>query len=168
MGVLTRAVRLPLLGVAALLAVSASPRRSVRASAGADVVVVVGAQVSVRDIALTDLRAIYLGELQTWPGGIPIVPINLARGSAPRTTFDEAVLGIESTEVERYWLRRKLRGEGNAPREVTAGQAVLRLVAAVPGAIGYLSAADLHPGLEPVQIDGAAPGAPGYAIRSVK
>jgi ABC-type phosphate transport system substrate-binding protein len=148
---------------AAALMVSLSSRAE--PSPPSPIVVVVGAQVSLRDISVADLRAIYLGELQTWPGGVPIVAFNLQAGSRTRDAFDREVLGLGAADVERLWLRRKLRGEGQPPREVGPGSAVLQLVQALPGAIGYVRATELKSGLAPLRIAGVSATEPSYPLR---
>jgi hypothetical protein len=49
-----------------------------------------------------------------------------------------------------YWTVRKHIGKGTPPRELKTAAEVMDFVQATPGALGYVSAAELRPGLNVV------------------
>src|SRR5581483_8754472 len=78
-----------------------------------------------------------------WSDGTKATPINLPDDSPLRQRFDTAVLGLDPERVERYWIDRKIRGGERPPRKVATPGAVLRLVSAEPGGIGYVASGDV-------------------------
>ena len=46
-----------------------------------------------------------------------------------------------------YWTVRRYIGKGAPPREITKSADLIRFVTTTPGAIGYVDAADVQPGL---------------------
>ena len=113
------------------------------AAHGADgrVAVVVAAQAPPATLTLDDLAQVYRRRRQ-FVGGERVQPINLPAGHALRRFFSQAVLQKAPEELEDYW--RDMYFSGVFPPFVLASEeAVLRFVAATPGAIGYVSACAL-------------------------
>ncbi len=93
-----------------------------------------------------------------------LVPFNFPPGTSERLAFDRAVLGMSEAEVGRYWVDRKIRGDGGAPRALPTALHVHKIVARFPGAIGYLPLDQLTPDVVSIKIDGLLPSARGYWI----
>ena len=125
-------------------------------------VVVVAANSKLRDISIQDLRRIYTKTLTTASGGERLIPLNQAAGARDRLAFDNQVLGMSADEVGRFWVDRKIRGEGQPPKSF-ASQATLRaLVAAVPGTIAYVRASQVVASVRVLSVNGHGPDSPGY------
>jgi hypothetical protein len=43
-------------------------------------------------------------------------------------------------EVSKYWIDRKIRGDGRPPRSLPSSPAIIAVVAADKGAVGYVPA----------------------------
>ena len=74
----------------------------------------------------------------------------------------EVVLGLGPDEVGRFWINRRIRDEGLAPRIVTSSELGIRVVASYPGAVTYMRARALPASVRVLTINGVAPGQPDY------
>ena len=59
--------------------------------------------------------------------------------------FDQVVLGLDPERVALYWTDRKVRGGARPPLRVPNSAAVLKAVAAKPGAVGYVRLTEVNP-----------------------
>jgi hypothetical protein len=82
--------------------------------------------------------------------GVVVVPINMAPGSKARERFMAQVMAMDDDKYVAYWTVRKHIGKGTPPRELKTAAEVMDFVQATPGALGYVSAAELRPGLNVV------------------
>jgi hypothetical protein len=71
--------------------------------------------------------------------GNRLVPVNLPGRDPLRRAFSSAVLGRQPEDMESYWNERYFHGI-SPPPVVASVEAVLRFVAATPGAVGYVPA----------------------------
>lgn len=112
----------------------------------ADEGLVVVANAPLRGLDAEALKRIYTGRMIELDGQA-LRPVNLAPGQAARKRFLAAVLQQEEDDYLAYWTVRRYVGKGAPPRELATPAEVAAHVRATPGAIGYLDAADLKPGL---------------------
>jgi ABC-type phosphate transport system substrate-binding protein len=124
-------------------------------------VVVVGKSNPLNDISRADLRRAFSGEPVN-VGGKPLVPFNMAPASAERQTFDKALLGLSADEATKFWIDRRIRGQGSAPKSAPSLDVVGKVVGNFPNAISYVPAAAIPAGVKALTIDGKAPGSPDY------
>jgi hypothetical protein len=101
-------------------------------------VVIVHPDVEVKQLSDVELEAIFLTERRYWSGTRPIIPFNLPPRSEERTLFDRVALRMEPEAIARYWLDRRVRSGSPPPRQAPDPLTVGRLVAKLPGAIGYI------------------------------
>jgi hypothetical protein len=127
-------------------------------------VVVVAKGSAVTDLKREDLKHLFLGGPITSRGNKPLVPFNAAPNSSERVTFDLAIFGRTAAEVGRFWVDRKIRGQGSAPRSLPSSLHIAKVVAKFPNAIGYVPADQLTSQLQPVKLDGIAYTDPRYPI----
>jgi hypothetical protein len=120
---------------------------------GKKLVVVVAKGSSLTDISRGDLKRCFLGDPVS-SGGKTLVPFNATNNTPERTGFDKAVLGMTPEEVGRFWVDRKVRGQSGAPRSLPSSAHMAKVAAKFPGAIGYLTADQLTPDVQAVQVDG--------------
>ena len=114
--------------------------------AGGEVLaVVVNRQNPVGVLSQNELRPIFQTTRKAWSSGEDATPINLPEDNSLRNEFDQAVLGLDRDRVARYWTDRKVRGGARPPVRVPNTAAVLKAVAAKPGAIGYVRLIDVNP-----------------------
>jgi hypothetical protein len=149
-----------------LLAAALSPITAQRAHAtGKALVVIVAANLGVKDVSTAALRRIFQGLATDFEGGKRYIPLNLATGTAARVHFDRAVLGLEPTQVGAFWIDRRIRDESPPPRTIPSPELALRIVASLPGAITYVYPELLNATVRVLTVEGKGPGQPGYLLR---
>ncbi len=127
----------------ALAAVAAALSLGPARAADDDLVVV--AHAAVPKLDLQTLQRLYSGRVVE-VGGVDIVVVNAAPGSAARQRFLAQVMQQDDERYRAYWTVRRHVGKGTPPRDLRSAAEVLEFVQANPGAVGYVSAADLRPG----------------------
>jgi hypothetical protein len=127
--------------------------------------VIVGARTGQSGLQLHELRRIFLAQPTDGVGGVRFVPFNAPPHSFERASFDRVVLGMDPDAIARYWVDQRIRGT-QAPRTLSSPDMLLRVVAKLPGAIGYVSANRVTPDARVLRIDGRLPGESGYPLRS--
>ena len=129
---------------------------------GKRLVVVVARASSVTNVSRLDLKRSFLGEPITI-GNTRLAPFNAEPNSDARAGFDLSVLGMTPDQIGRFWVDRKVRGQGAAPRSLPAIH-LAKVIAKFPGAIGYLQVDQLTADVKPIKVDGVAHGDPRYSI----
>jgi ABC-type phosphate transport system substrate-binding protein len=129
-------VLLPALALFALeavrpIAISQSPVR---------LVVIVHPSVKEKSLDIDDLRTVFLRKRMQWSGGAQIVAINQPPSSVARVAFDAAVLNFKPDQVARYWIDARIRFGTRAPQTISGDGMVLKVIRALAGSIGYVSA----------------------------
>ena len=123
----------------------AAPLATGPAHAADDGLVVIGhSALKAMDAEL--LRRVYSGRTVEVDGQ-PLRPLNLVSPSPLRQRFMKAVLQQDDEDYVAYWTVRRYIGKGVPPRELRSSAEVLEAVARTPGAIGYIEAAELRPGV---------------------
>jgi ABC-type phosphate transport system substrate-binding protein len=120
------------------------------AQAPPSLAVIVHPGTPVKSLSGAELAAIFSGGIKYWKNGVSITIFNAPANTPPRTTFDSVVLNMTAEQVSRYWLDRRIRGEGTPPRQVPSPELAARLVAALPGAIGYVPEDKVGPNVKVV------------------
>lgn len=99
--------------------------------------VIVHPDVDVRQLNDVELEAIFLTDRRYWYGTKSIIPFNEPPRSDNRVQFDQVVLRMDPDTIARFWLDRRVRSGNPPPRQAPDAMTVTRLVAKLPGAIGY-------------------------------
>ncbi len=110
-----------------------------------DGVVVIG-HTNIKRLDAPTLARIYTGRVIELDG-VAVTAINANAGSEVRTRFLQIYLNQDEDKYTAYWTVRRYIGKGASPREIGKSSDVIRFVTTTPGAIGYIDAADLQPGL---------------------
>jgi len=129
---------------------------------GKRLVVVVARTSVVTNMSRLDLRRTFLGE-PIVIGDVRLAPFNAEPNSDERAGFDLSVFAMTPDQIGRFWVDRKVRGQGAAPRSLPAIH-LAKVIAKFPGAIGYLRFDQLTADVKPVKIDGVAYTDPRYSI----
>ncbi|MFG6458788.1 hypothetical protein [Roseateles sp. BYS96W] len=116
------------------------------AHAGDDAPVVVIAHAQVARVDAPTLQRLYLGRTIELAGS-PVVVVNQRSASDARERFLKLVLNTDEEHYASYWTVRRHVGKGAPPREFASAAELIAYVQATPGAIGYVAAADVKPGL---------------------
>jgi hypothetical protein len=102
-------------------------------------VVITARDLAVRDVSIAWLRRVFVGDI-TEAVGKRLIPFNYLADDPLRRRLDGLVLQMVHAEVGRYWVDRRIRGQGMPPRIVPSAQIMNAIVAKLPGAIGYVAA----------------------------
>ncbi|HTE51424.1 MAG TPA: hypothetical protein VK698_11310 [Kofleriaceae bacterium] len=122
------------------------------------ILVIIASSSTVDSLSLDDLARIFDGQTPE------LHPLNLPPGSRERIGFDQLVLGRSPDDIARYWIDRKIRGQGGPPRVIPNGRLLARIVARLPGTIGYTVDGPLPPGVKVLRIGGLSPDHPRYPL----
>jgi hypothetical protein len=141
-----------------------SAERSAKASNRVILAVVVAQGSNVHDLSVTELRRIFANEGDSDSTGQRYVPFNHPPHTTDRVAFDKLVLGMSPDEVSQFWIERKIRGLSGPPRSVDSLSLLLRLIARLPGAIGYARPAQLTADVRAIRINGKLPSDAAYPL----
>jgi len=116
------------------------------ASAG---VVVIGHEslTSLGSLDKNILGRIYTGRT-VQVAGKAVQPVNLATGDAIRVVFIRETLRQSDDDYVAYWIVRRAIGKGAPPPEVNNIREMVEFIRSTPGAIGYLDASQIVPGVK--------------------
>ncbi len=105
-----------------------------------DVVVVMSATSPTVTLNGDQIGAIFLGKSVRLANGAIAVPIDLADGSAERTTFYTKYAGKTPAQMKMHWSKLVFTGRGHPPRQVSDAEDLKKLLADNPTAISYIDA----------------------------
>ena len=148
----------------ALLLLLPHAERSARASDRVVLAVIVSRNSSVQGLSLSELRRIFSNEGDSDPSGARYVPFNHPPHTNDRVAFDKVVLGMSAEDVSQFWIDRKIRGLSGPPRSVDSLSLLLRLIARLPGGIGYARPSQLVGEVRAIRIEGKLPSDAGYLL----
>lgn len=153
------------LTIAALAALGlvARPGRATEPARG-PVLVVVAEQCPLFDITQQDLRHAFSGE-RVWVGEQRLIPLHLPSTAPAHAAFETRVFGMSHEQLGRFWLDRRIRGEGLPPRAMSSVAAALTMIARVPCAVGYVPLMPVPLGLRALRVEGRAYGDAAYLLR---
>jgi ABC-type phosphate transport system substrate-binding protein len=137
-------------------------------AAGDPIVVIVNAANPVDNLSVSDLKKLFLSDRSKWDTGKSVAPVMVTAGAPERTAFLKVVCGMNDADFGKYFLQAAFTGKSaTPPKEVSNAGAVKGVVAASPGAIGFVKADDLgnDSGIKAVKVDGMSASDPGYKIR---
>ncbi len=132
-------------------------------SRGVELAVVIAQNSPLKELSFGDLRRLFTSEPMSDPSGTRLVPLNHPPRTPDRVGFDRVVLGMDPDTVGKFWLDRRIRGQSGAPRTVDSLGMLLKVVARLPGAIGYVRPQYMRE-VSALKIEGLLPGKPGYRL----
>jgi len=147
-----------------LLSLLPRAERGAHASERVALAVVVAKGSSVQDLSLTELKRIFVNEGDSDPSGQRYIPFNHPPHTVDRVGFDRVVLGMSPDDVSQFWIERKIRGLPGPPRSVDSLSLLLRLIARLPGGIGYARPAQLTADVRAIRVNGKLPNDAGYPL----
>jgi ABC-type phosphate transport system substrate-binding protein len=147
---------------AAVLLLEVSPGRAVPsmspvAPAAADdtLAIIVNQTNPIDDLSLRELRMVFLGERSHWPNGRRITLVMMDPGMSERRAVLRDVCRMSETEFSRHFLQGLFTGEVFvSPKTLSTAVGVRKFVFNVPGAIGYLRAADVDGTVKVIKVNG--------------
>ena len=155
-----------LLALACAAALLGGALQAQQGQRGADIAVVVHPDTPVSDLNLEEVRKIFLGDRQYWNAKLPVVLLIRAPTARERDVVLNVIYQMSETQFKRYWIAKIFRAESaSAPKIVYSNEIANDLIAALPGAIAFVSAKDVRAGLKVVRVDGRLPGEAGYPLK---
>ena len=118
------------------------------------IAVIVHPDVVGSDLALGELRRIFLADRQFWNRDTPITLLVPAAGSPERTAMLEKIYEKTETQYRHYWIAKVFRAEVASAPKVVSGRLAGDLVRGIEGAITVVEASRVPPGVKVLKIDG--------------
>lgn len=138
---------------------------SARAAGNDDLAVIVNKSTFTVVETMTGLRQALMGERSRWPDGKKMVTVMLGPGHPEFAAALKVVCGMSQDDYKKYLMQADFAGRTVVvPKQFDTPAAVKAFVAANPGAIGIIPAADVDDTVRQLRIDGASPGSPGYKL----
>ena len=130
------------------------------------IAVVVHPDTPVSDLSLEEVRKIFLGDRQYWTAKLPVVLLIRAPVARERDVVLSVIYQMSEAQFKRYWIAKIFRAESaTAPKIVYSNDMANEIIAAIPGAIAFVDAHDVHPGIKVVRINGHLPSEPDYPLK---
>jgi len=155
-----------MLGLQCVPRANGAAERSMVALGEEPLAVIVNKSNPVDDLSSAELRKIFLAERRTWPGGRKITVVMREPGQTERETMLKLICRMNDSDFNKYFLQLSFTGESQAtPKVLATAGGMLRFVFNVPGAIGYVRAAELDASVKAIRVDGRAPGDSLYRLK---
>jgi ABC-type phosphate transport system substrate-binding protein len=133
---------------------------------GADIAVVVHPDTPVNDLSLAEVRKVLLGERQYWNSKLPVVLLIRAPVARERDVVLQVIYQMSESQFKQFWIAKIFRAEAASPPKIVySNDMEYELVAAMPGAIAFMDARNVRPGLKVLRVDGHLPGDRDYPLR---
>lgn len=113
------------------------------ALAWADIAVIVNPGGPVKQLTQSQVSDLYLGRSRVFPNGEYALVFDLPRDAALRGQFFNKIANMSQQQLNSYWSRLMFTGQVLPPQAMPDERTVLELVRRNPGALGYVSAANL-------------------------
>lgn len=123
---------------------------SVAARAAADIVVIASANSPLSRLTSDQAADIFLGKAASLPNVGKITPVDQVEGSAVRQEFYRKAANKTAAQLTAYWSRQIFTGKGEPPAAVGDTEAVKRIVASNPSAIGYIPKSAVDASVKPL------------------
>jgi ABC-type phosphate transport system substrate-binding protein len=150
---------------AALVAALTPPCAFAQAGGAGDLAIVTHPDTPVDQLSFADARQVLKGERQYWTKDLPIVLFVRAPTSAERSAVLDAIYQMSEPQFKQYWIAKQFRAEtATSPKNLKSNEATQQFVAATAGAVGFMAARDVRPGVKVLKIDGRLPGEKGYRL----
>jgi hypothetical protein len=148
------------------LLVAMAPSGAQTTRSGTDIAVVVHPDTPVSDMSLSDVRKVLLGERQYWSSKLPVVLLIRAPVARERDVVLRVIYQMSEAQFKQYWVAKIFRAEAASPPKIVySNDMQYELISGIPGAIGFMDAHNVRPGLKVLRVDGHLPGDKEYPLR---
>ena len=106
--------------------------------AWADIVVVANPKSGIERMSREEVVFVFMGRWRHLPSGIAAQPVDQLLDSQERTDFYRQLVNKSPSEIKAYWSRLVFSGGARPPISPGSREEQLRILAATPGAVGYL------------------------------
>jgi len=147
----------------AAVSAAGSPQES---PAEQNLAIIVNQSNPVENLSLQELRTVFLGERSHWPNGRRITLVMMEPGFAERKAVLRDIYHMNESDFSHHFLQGLFTGEVFvSPKTLATPVGVRKFVFNVPGAIGYVRAADLDETVKVVRVEGHLPDDKDYSLR---
>jgi ABC-type phosphate transport system substrate-binding protein len=130
------------------------------------IAIVVHKDSEVENLAMDQLRNIFLANQQFWPDRTRIILLVRAPKSDDRDFVLNTIYQMDEAQFRKYWIAKMFRAEvPRGPKIVFSTDMTLELVVAIPGSISFMSADQVTDGVRVVRVDGKLPSDDGYPLK---
>jgi ABC-type phosphate transport system substrate-binding protein len=166
MNVLTKRIVAVLIVLISLVTILQNGWPAQTARGGGDIAVVVHPDTPVSDLTLSDVRKVLLGERQYWSAKLPVVLLIRAPVARERDVVLRVIYQMSEEQFKQYWVAKIFRAEATTPPKIVySNDMQYELISGIPGAIGFMDARNVRPGLKVLRVDGHLPGDKEYPLR---
>jgi hypothetical protein len=163
---LTKRIAAVLIALISLVTIVQNGSSAQTARAGTDIAVVVHPDTPVSDLTLSDVRKVLLGERQYWNAKLPVVLLIRAPVARERDVVLRVIYQMSEAQFKQYWVAKIFRAEAASPPKIVySNDMQYELVVGLPGAIAFMDARNVRPGLKVLRVDGHLPGDKEYPLR---
>ena len=127
-------------------------------------VVFVSPQSNINNLNAGDLRMIFKGEPVKIKGK-KVAGLNLPTNTEARQLFDRIVLGLEPSQVPKFWIDQRIRGLAKPPRTIPKLPLTLRLINRLTKFIGYGPKSLVKGDVKIITVNGKKPNDPSYLLK---
>ena len=133
---------------------------------GGDIAVIVNSDTPVSDLSLSEVRKVLLGERQYWNSKLPVTLLIRAPVARERDVVLRVIYQMSEAQFKQYWVAKIFRAEAASPPKIVySNDMQYELVTAIPGAIAFVEARAVRPGVKVLRVDGHLPGDKDYPLR---
>jgi len=141
-------------------------RSAAEATPEGDIAVVVHSETPVSELSLADVRKVFLGERQYWNAKLPVTLLIRAPVTRERDVALRVIYQMSEAQFKQYWVAKIFRAEAvSPPKIVYSNDMQNELVTAMPGAIAFVDARNVRPGVRVLRVEGHLPGDREYPLR---
>ncbi len=143
-----------------------SPSLLLRTLQRGDLAIIVHKSNPVQNLSMVELREYFLAERSHWSTQQKIRVAMREPGSPEREAVLRLICGMKrDQDFTTYFLRAKFSEQVlDEPRSLDSTPNMIRFVANVSGAIGYVRADEVDPSVRVIRVDNLLPGDPDYKL----
>ena len=166
MNALTKRITAVLITLVTLVTILQKGSSAQTTRGGPDIAVVVHPDTPVSDLTLADVRKVLLGQRQYWNAKLPVVLLIRAPVARERDVVLRVIYQMSEAQFKQYWVAKIFRAEAASPPKIVySNDMEYELVSGIPGAIAFMDARNVRPGLKVLRVDGHLPGDKEYPLR---
>jgi len=150
----------------AILAVAVLALPSLASAPIADVAVIVRADTPADNLSFSEVRKLLLGDRQFWNSSLRVTLLIRAPAAHEREVVLKTIYRMSESQFRQYWISKVFRAEATSgPKIVYSNEMARELVAAIPGSLAFVEAAQVPRELKVLKIDGKLPGDRDYPLK---